>query len=114
MVLERAGRKIWRLLQRFIGPLLKARWLPLVIVAAFALVLGLPLSSTFPPIECCCEFPHFLTWSPSMHELADELQISSHFSIPAALDSSSAAHNGRQLPQACYTPSFECYSSFQL
>lgn len=38
MVLEQAGRKVWRLAQRFVGPVLRARWLPLVIVAALALV----------------------------------------------------------------------------
>lgn len=38
MVLEQAGRKVWRLAQRFVGPVLRARWLPLVVVAVFALV----------------------------------------------------------------------------
>jgi hypothetical protein len=38
MVLEQAGRKVWRFAQRFVGPVLRARWLPLVVVAVFALV----------------------------------------------------------------------------
>jgi hypothetical protein len=38
MVLQEAGRKVWRLAQRFVGPVLRARVLPLVIVAIFALV----------------------------------------------------------------------------
>ncbi len=38
MVLQAAGRKVWKVAQRFLGPVLRARWLPLAIVAVFALV----------------------------------------------------------------------------
>ena len=38
MVLQAAGRKVWKVAQRFLGPVLRARWLPLAVVAVFALV----------------------------------------------------------------------------
>jgi hypothetical protein len=100
MVLEQAGRKVWRLAQRFVGPVLRARWLPLVIVAALALV-----SPTFPflqPLPSHSAQRLFIPMrAPSLTALP---QISSNFSIPAALDSSAAAHNGRQLPQVTHNP----------
>jgi hypothetical protein len=38
MVLQAAVRKVWKVAQRFLGPVLRARWLPLAVVAVFALV----------------------------------------------------------------------------